>query len=190
VLSRLLSPAGFALVALLFLLPFVGVSCSAEELGSMDAEFTGFDLVTDADPTFRTDSPIADMVASDQGEVPTTGVTVPAVLVLVLLAAGIATVLLTRPRVHALAGGALAAVAAALLVITQLLAESNLVGEIRDNSLILEQSTGFDLGPVTTDAYLAEAVSSRIGFWFCLGVLVLVTGGNLLASVRSRAPAP
>lgn len=179
-----MSPAGFVLVALLFLLPFVGVSCSTEDLGSMDAQFTGFDLVTDADPTWETDSPLADVVASDQGGIPTTGVTAPAVLVLVLLAGGATAALLPRPRARALTAAAAAALAAVLLVVTQLLAESNLAEEIVDNAAILEQSTGFSLEPVTGEAFLSDAIGARIGFWLCLGTLVLVAAGNLLASAR------
>ncbi|OLF06113.1 hypothetical protein BLA60_32745 [Actinophytocola xinjiangensis] len=189
-LSRLLSPAGFTLVVLLFLLPFVGVSCSTGELGSMEAEYTGFDLITNGDPTFETTSPIADMVASDQAEMPTTGVVVPAVFVLLALIAGAASALVRRPRTRLLAAGAAAALAALLLALTQLFAESNLASSITDNAEVISQSTGSNLAGVLSEDYLGDAIGSRIGLWFCLGVLVVVAAGNLVAAARSRAPAP
>jgi len=190
VLSRLLSPAGFVLVLLLFLLPFVGISCSAPDVGAMDAELSGFDLVTNADPTFETDSPVADMVAADQAEMPTTDVTVPAVLVLVLLVAGAGATLLPRPRTRLLAAGALAALATAVLVLTQLFAESNLVANTLANARILQESVPQDLAPVANETFLADAVDSRIGFWLSLVALVLVSAGNLVAWARSRDPVP
>ena len=189
-LSRLLSPAGFVLVVLLFALPFVGVSCSAGDLGTMEAEYTGFDLVTNGDPTFETTSQIADMASSDQGELPTTGVVVPAVFVLLLLAAGIGTGLLRLPRTRQLAGAASAGLAAVLLGLTQLFAESNLVDDTIENSTAITETTPFDMSGVVNEDYLADVVSSRIGFWLCLGVLVVVAAGNLIAAARSRAPAP
>ncbi|WP_460392126.1 hypothetical protein [Actinophytocola sediminis] len=187
-LTRLWSPAGFVLVLLLFLLPFVGVSCSADGVGSMEAEFTGFDLVTGGEPTFDTTSPIADMVASDQAEMPSTGVVVPAVFALILVVAGAGAALVARPRTRALAGAAAAALAAVLLAVIQLFAESSLVNSIVDSSAVIAQSTPIDLAPVVDETYLADAVSARIGFWFCLGLLVLIAAGNLLAAARSRAP--
>jgi hypothetical protein len=192
VLSRLLSPAGFVLVFLLFLLPFVGISCSAPDVGSLDADVSGFGLVTNADPTFETDSPVADMVAVDSAEMPTTDVSLPATLVLVLLAAGAGCAVLARPRTRLLAAGGLAILAAALLVVTQLLAESNLATNAIENAQVIQQTVPQDLSPVTNEGFVADAVNSRIGFWSSLVALVLVAALNLLALARSsgREPAP
>lgn len=184
-LSRLLSPAGFVLVLLLFLLPFAGISCSTQDIGSMEADVTGFDLVTNGDPTFETDSPIADQVASDQAEMPTTDVSALAIPVLALIVAGIGCAVLARPRTRMLAAGAVAALAAALLVVTQLVAESNLVSNIVDNARILQATVPNDLSPVANETFLADAVGPRIGFWLSLAALVLLAAGNLVAMARA-----
>ena len=47
-LSRLWSPAGFGLVLLLFLLPFLTVSCGGEQ--RIDSTFTGMDLIIGGAP--------------------------------------------------------------------------------------------------------------------------------------------
>ena len=190
VLSRLLSPAGFVLVILLFLLPFVGISCSAPEVGSMEADVSGFDLVTNDDPDFETDSPVADMVAIDSAEMPTTGVSVLAAGVLVLVVAGAGCALVARPRVRLLVAGGVAVLAAALLVVTQLLAEENLATSALESAEVIQQGAAQDLSPVANELYLADAINSRIGFWLALGMLVVVAAGNLFALARASGREP
>ena len=187
VLSRLLSPAGFVLAGLLFLFPFVGVSCSSPELGAMDASYTGFDLVVDGDPEFDVESQVADQVASPGLEAPTPGVPflAGAVLVLVVLGAGCA--LPARPVVRYAAAGAAAALAAVLLVITGMAARSGLIDSIADGARVLQETTPQDLDPVTGEDFLAEAVGTRAGFWLLLAVLIVLTAGNLFAARRSRS---
>lgn len=187
--SRLVSPAGFVLVGLLFLVPFVGISCSAPEPGSLDGSFTGFDLAVDADPTYEVSSPVADMVASDQVAMPTPGVPVLAIGVLVVLALGIACALLARPATRLLAAGAAAALAAVLLVVMQVMAESGLVTAIVDNARLLQESVPQNLDPVANEGYVADVVNSRVGFWLALVALVALASGNLLAWVRARGSA-
>ena len=72
--DRLLSPAGFGLVLLMFLLPFVTVSCSTEVVDdpaagsslvaggpvTLDVDFTGVDLLTGASPDISLTAPMAD----------------------------------------------------------------------------------------------------------------------------------
>ncbi len=49
-IDRLLSPAGFGLVLLLFLIPFATVSCGVGD-ERVDATFTGLDLVVGGNPS-------------------------------------------------------------------------------------------------------------------------------------------
>ena len=187
-LSRLLSPAGFVLVGLLFLFPFVGVSCSTPELGSLDASYTGFDLVTDGDPEFEVDSPVADQVAPAGHEAPTPGVPVLAGAVLVMLVAGVGCAFLSRPAVRPAAAGGAAMLAAVLLVVTELAAQSGLVDSVADGVRILQESTPQNLDPVTGEDFLAGVVGTRAGFWISLAALIVLAAGNLFAARRSRSP--
>ncbi|MPZ86027.1 MAG: hypothetical protein GEV28_38925 [Actinophytocola sp.] len=180
------SPAGFVLVGLLFLFPFVGISCSAPELGSVDAGFTGFDLAVDANPSYQVDSPVADMVARDQVAMPTPGVPGLAIGVLVVLAVGVACALLARPSTRLLAAAAAAVLAVVLLVVTQVVAESNLVTAIVDNARLLQVSVPQNLDPVANEGYVEDVVSSRVGFWLALVALVALASGDLVAGIRSR----
>ncbi len=187
-LSRLLSPAGFVLAGLLFLFPFVGVSCSAPEIGSLDASYTGFDLVVEGDPEFDTDSPIADQVAAPAVEMPTPGVPFLAGAVLVTLVLGAGCALPARPVVRSAAAGGAAALAAILLVVTEIAARSGLVDSIADSARVLQETTPQNLDPVTGEDFLAGAVGTRAGFWILLVVLIVLTAGNLFATRRSHAP--
>ncbi len=186
-LSRLLSPAGFVLVGLLFLLPFVGVSCSAPEIGSVDASYSGFDLVTGGDPAYEVDSPIADQAAPPGLEMPTPGVTPLAVAVLVLLLVGVGCALLARPTVRLAVAGGVAALAAVLLVVTEVVARSGLVDSIAEAAVVVRQSTSQNLDPVTGKDFLAGVVGIRFGFWVTLGALVVLSAGNLVAVRRVAA---
>lgn len=187
-LSRLLSPAGFVLAGLLFLFPFVGVSCSAQELGSLDASYTGFDLVVDGEPEFDVESPIADQVAPDGLEMPTPGVPVLAGAVLVLVVVGAGCALFARPAVRRVTAGGAAALAVILLVVTELAARSGLVDSIADSARVLQETTPQDLDPVTGEDFLVGVVGTRAGFWVLLAVLIVLTAANLFTARRTRPP--
>lgn len=188
VLSRLLSPAGFVLAGLLFLFPFVGVSCSAQELGTLDASYTGFDLVVDGEPEFDVESPIADQVAPDGLEMPTPGVPFLAGAVLLMVVVGAGCALFARPAVRRVTAGGAAALATILLVITELAARSGLVDSIADSARVLQETTPQDLDPVTGDDFLATVVGTRAGFWVLLAVLIVLTAANLFTARRTRPP--
>ena len=189
-LSRLLSPAGFVLAGLLFLFPFVGVSCSAPELGELEAIYTGFDLVVDGEPEFDVESPIADRVAAPGTEMPTTGVPFLAAAVLVMLAVGAGCALPARPVVRCVAASGAATLATVLLVVTEMAAHSGLVDSIADSARVLQQNTPEDLDPVIGEDFLSDVVGTRAGFWVLLAVLIVLTAGNLFAARRSRSSRP
>lgn len=186
--SRLLSPAGFVLAGLLFLFPFVGVSCSTQELGALEAHYTGFDLVTDGEAEFDVESPVADQVAAPGSEAPTPGVPLLAGAVLVMVLVGAGAALATRPAVRFAAASGAAALAAVLLVITELAAQSGLVDSIADSARILQGSVPQNLDPVIGEDFLAGIVGTRAGFWVLLAALVLLAAGNLFAARRYRSP--
>jgi hypothetical protein len=186
VLSRLWSPSGFALVVLLLLVPFVGVSCSDQDLGALDGGYTGFDLVSGGAPGYEVDSPVADMVSIEQVVFPDPGARVLAIVLIVLLVMGLVTALLPVVRVRALAGAVVAGLAAVLLVITQLVAQSTLVTSMRDLLLVKMVNVPQDLSAVATEEYLSEVTGSRVGFWLALVVLLAIGVTNVVVSVRAR----
>jgi hypothetical protein len=186
VVSRLWSPSGFGLVVVLLLLPFVGVSCSDQELGTLDGSYTGFDLATGGSPRYDVDSPVADVVSIGQVVFPDPGVLVLAILLIVLLVAGLATALLPAARLRERAGAVIAGLAAVLVVIIQLVAQSSLVTSMRE---LLEASMATvpqDLSPVATEEYLSDATGSRVGFWLVLVVLLAIGAINVALGMRAR----
>jgi hypothetical protein len=186
-LSRLWSPSGFALAVLLLLLPFVGVSCSDPDLGTLDGSYTGFDLATGGTPQYDAAGPVADTASIEQVVFPDPGVQVLAIMLIVLLAAGLATALLPTSRHRALAGAALAALAAALVVAIELVARSTLVTSMRELLLARMDGVPQDLSAVATEEYLSDATGSRVGFWLVLVVLLVIGAAN--AALGARRPA-
>jgi hypothetical protein len=183
------SPSGFGLIVLLLLLPFVGVSCSDQELGAVEGSYTGFDLVTGGAPGYEADGPIVEMVSIEQVVFPDPGAQVLAIVLLLLLVAGLATALLPAARLRQLAGAVIAALAAVLLVVTQLVAQSGLVTSMRELLQARMSVTPQDLSPVATEAYLSDATGSRIGFWLALVVLLVIGLTNIAIHIRSRRTA-
>jgi len=179
-MSRLLSPAGFGLILVLFLLPFVSVSCEAPGFGTLNADYTGFDLAANAAPSFEVDGVRTERALSDQA-LPAAGVQVLASTVIALLVVGAATALLSRRRLRFLAGTATAALAAAVLIVTQLLAESNLANA--------SQAQLEDFSPVASEA-LTDAIGPGIGFLLALTGLAVLAAGNLVAGLRVRQLRP
>lgn len=186
-LSRLLSPSGFVLALLLLLLPFVGVSCADQDLGTLDGSYTGVDLATGGAPSFQASGPIADNTIA-QEIYPDPGVQLLTILVIVLLVAGLAAALLPTVRIRALAGALLAVLAAVLVVITQLAAQSNLVTSMQELLLTNLFSAPQELAQAATQDYLSNATTSRTGFWLTTATLLVVVAINILALRPPRTP--
>jgi hypothetical protein len=176
---RLLSPSGFGLVLLCFLLPFVGVSCDAQELGSVDVDYSGLDLAANGSPSvtvvgdFGGEAPspaqIAD-VAPDPG--PPALVIAAAVLVALGLLASLIPAIRARPPVVV----GLALLAGVQLVIAEIVAHGTLTDAVADR--IREVGPGLigEPGVTVDDATVSEMVGTRIGFWLALAGLLLVAG--------------
>ncbi len=176
-LGKLLSPAGFGLVLLLFFLPFVAVSCGPDD-HRVTATYTGLGMVTGGAPTFSgpdidaaNQADLADIFA-DQYDNESLAVLAAAVI-LGAMALGF-----IRDRRTRHAGGVgFAGLGAALL----LAAEIRAIGRL--NQVRIQDSSGelTDLGPVSA--------TPRLGFYLAMGVLVVLLVGHAVALFRPPAAA-
>jgi len=180
-IGRLLSPAGFGLVLLLLLLPFLAVSCGSGEETAVGT-FTGIDMVTGGEPDLVVPAMTDDeaqqaqqaIVAMFQDQIDAEPLAILAALVLLL--AMPAALIRERMARHALSVG-LAVLATALLAGAVVRATSR-IGEALRNIAEQPETAAFD-------------VSLRYGFWLCVAVLAALTVGHALALVRAwRAPPP
>jgi hypothetical protein len=180
-IGRLLSPAGFGLVLLLFLLPFLSVSCGSGEETAVGT-FTGIDMVVGGEPDLvvssMTDEEAQEaqrgIVAMFRDQIDLEPLAILAGMV--LLAAMAASLVRERMARHGLAVG-LAVLATALLSGAVARATSRINEALRNISE--EPSAG------------GYEVHLRYGFWLCVAVLGVLTAGHALALVRAwRAPPP
>lgn len=198
ILSHFASPAGFALVLLLFfLLPFVSVSCDVPGYGEAGVDYTGTHLVTGATPPIPDDLQRAASDPETPAELvnpPDPGVRILAIALAVLALAGVLTVFIPLLRTRLLAGTALAVGALAVTVVTMAVAQSNLrsalIDGVRDAGLADEQETLHRV-----EAAAGDLTHSEIGFWLMAVILALigvVTGtlGLLGHRLRPRATRP
>jgi hypothetical protein len=183
--SRLLSPAGFGLALLLFLLPFVTVSCEAavdESLFSVEFAFTGLDLVTGGPPEVSgvlpddDGSPMTVDGASDdtwyveQVGRPIQPLAVAAALILVAgLVAGFVLPIALRGRVT----GALALAALTLLAVEVLAVAPARAAE--------------ELAKASIDPALATHTTPAIGFYLTVVVLLALL---VQEAIAVRRPPP
>ena len=158
------SPASFALALLLFLLPFLSVSCDAPGgYGRMTAggttSYSGLDLAIGSSPAVDDDHvrPAAEQQADNLG-------VQPLILVAALATLGALVVVVARRR--SIAGPALGALAAALLVIGLVFARSSLVDRVG-----VQAADAFPQGKSASDY-----VSVDLGFWLVTGLLVVGSG--------------
>ena len=178
-IGRLLSPAGFGLVVLLFLLPFLSVSCGSGEETAVGT-FTGIDMVVGGEPDL-----VVSSMTDEEAQEAQRGIVAmfrdqidlePLALLagLVLLAAMAAGLVRERMARHGLAVG-LAVLATALLSGAVVRSMSRIDEALR--SISEEPSAG------------GYEVDLRYGFWLCVAVLGVLTVGHALALVRAwRAP--
>ncbi|GAA1417481.1 hypothetical protein GCM10009662_69550 [Catellatospora coxensis] len=179
--SRLLSPAGLVLAGLLFLAPFLTVSCDApggygRAAPGGTTTYTGWDLATGSTPDVTADKLLppeqrrSDVLAPQ----PLAGTVLVVLVVGVLVAIGVG-----RARTRRGVVAALAAIAALFLLVNQ--ATVRVLVEER----LREQLTG----PLPAGKEIGDFVHDQGGFGFALLALVLVALGNLAGWVRLlRAP--
>ena len=196
-LSRFASPAGFALVLLLFfLLPFVSASCDVPGYGEAGATYKGGHLVSGTDPAVPeelqrlADDPESPAALSDP---PDPGVQLLAIALAVLAVAGVLTALVPHLKARLLTGGALAAATLVVTVVTMSVAQSNLqdalLGWARQTGAA-ESQNGDRL-----QTAVAEVTHTEVGFWLMVVLLTLITlmsttlgllGDRLKAVVAAR----
>jgi hypothetical protein len=177
--SRWLSPAGFVLAGLCFLLPFVSISCVPGGYGRSAPDgstvYTGADLVVGGKPA------VDKLRPADERRDDLVTAQPLAVVVVVLIAVGavVATVAKT-PRVRRASVASVAAVAGVLLVANQTVVKALLVERVRSQ---LTQ-------PIPAEARIENYVGTRDGFWLCLVLLAALTALNLEGWLRLRRPDP
>jgi hypothetical protein len=174
-LGRLLSPAGFGLVLIFFLLPFTTVSCgSATE--KAEATFTGLDMaiggvptVTSPDKDAGSARELGQLVLAESDLEPL------ALLAAVTVLAGMAVGLLRSRRVRHGAAAA-AAVAAVALAVAAIMRVPGHVDRFLAN---VSGAEGLPAGMTTSNTI-------RYGFWLALITLVGLAAGNGFALLRAQ----
>ncbi|GAA1796430.1 hypothetical protein GCM10009682_17690 [Luedemannella flava] len=195
-LSRLLSPAGLVLAALLFGLPFLAVGCDRPEQRGW-LTYSGADLVTNGAPTVEKWTPQdGEMSYEDRSaaedmfdiDVSVNAILASAqpwsILAVGMIAFGIVAGLALRPaRLRMIAGAAAALSAAVALLIAVLWAQ----GDIAEH--LITAATDFYGSPVSLDS-AREFVPIRYGFWVTFGLLIFIGLSNVYFSVPGRQPPP
>jgi hypothetical protein len=201
VLSRLASPAGFALVLLLFfVLPFLSVSCDVPGYGEAGLNYTGTHLVTGAEPDPVIPAGLEDLTndpssgANIDAPAVGPGVQVLAIVLAVLAAAGLLTGLIPQVRARLFGAAATAGATLVVTVVTMVIAQSNF------ESALLTETQNFDDGEQTAAPGIAdgieEIVHTDVGFWLIVVVLALIGllstgaalfGGRLRTAVSNAA---
>jgi hypothetical protein len=179
---RLVSPTGFLLAGLCFLLPFVTVSCSSDNEGQhveVTLSYTGVDLVTGGRVNYhlestggtggtqRIDEPNLRRSPGSNTPIPPVPVEPFAVAVVTLIGVGIAVGLIWDTAVRRVAAGAVGMVAAVLLVGAGLRARSEAARELQP--YVGQQSY----------ERVHDMVDFGLGFWLALAALLAVGLGNL-----------
>ena len=201
VLSRLASPAGFALVLLLFfVLPFLSVSCDVPGYGEAGLNYKGTHLVTGAEPATVIPAGLEELTndpsSSANVDAPSDGpgVRVLAIVLAVLAAAGVLTGLIPRVRTRLFGAAAAAGATMIVTIVTMVVAQSNL-----ESALIAETRNFDDEGQTAATGIadgIEEMVHTDVGFWLIVVILVLIGllstgaalfGGRLRAAVSGGA---
>jgi hypothetical protein len=166
--SRLLSPTGFVFILILFGLPFLAASCQAPQ-GDFEfsATFTGADLVVGGEPDIVTSVDDPNAARFDVG-LPVQPLAIVAVIALL---AGAASVVLRERLLRHAAGLGLAVLAAGTLAGAEIQALNDLVDTY---------------GPIVADLVDAEVPASeyihtRFGFWIAFYALVVLAVAHAVA---------
>lgn len=174
-LGRLLSPAGFGLVLLLFLLPFATVSCSAES-EHINATFTGLDFVIGGEPTItgtNVDEDVAPELAATF--IDFYDAEPLAIIAAVLLLAGMAAALIRQRKPRALVSATIAAVVVVLLAVAIFIRAPSKVNEAME---WVRAQAGLDR-PI--DA----STSPTVGFWLAIVLLVALAAWQGFEAARA-----
>ena len=172
-INKLLSPAGFGLVLICFLMPFFTVSCGVDEKSTIRTTYSGLTLVTGSQPKVEDQPP--DQAAKLLAIFPDSfypEVLVVLAAVAVMVAMGIGFIRAGTVRHGTSLGLAVAAVA--LLVL-----------EIRHVPSRVVDALASLYDPAKPGPELQWAVHPRYGFWLAVGLLVLLAGYHAAMLVRA-----
>jgi hypothetical protein len=195
---RLLSPTGFVLAALCFLLPFLAVRCESPQAtgvsaGSLEYRWAGVDLVTGRRPDLEVrqeqdgnlDNGLeryAERNYAGGGAFTPPALVVAAqplaIIALALLAIGLASAALPRGRWRAVAGAGSAMLAALALIGAQAHARAQLTARLAE---LAPAYVGSDDFPDSR-----RFVHTMGGFWLAFVLLMVVGLVNVVAAVPAR----
>jgi hypothetical protein len=191
VLSRVASPAGFALVLLLFLvLPFMSVSCEVPGISEpVGVDYSGANLTFGTDPETEVPAELAELSegsdapgAVTEEPPPDPGVQLLAIITALFLLFGIGTVLVPRLKARLFGAAGIAGAALVLTVVTLVVAEStiksSLLDEARETGAV-ETAEGMP----EVEAVISDMIRSELGFWLVVIGLVLLVLGNVGAAL-------
>jgi hypothetical protein len=169
--SRFVSPTGFVLVLLCFLLPFAAVSCEQPN-ARITGEYTGSDFVVGGEPSFEVEGEADKPTDAEPVDVEPLAI---ATVLLILAGVGVAAAPILRVRLlGGLAAGGLAAIG---LVANQLVVIDSLVDKVASSDAISEGTA-------------EDMVETRLGFWLALALLIVVTGSNAAGLLLQRRSVP
>jgi amino acid transporter len=179
-LDRLLSPAGFGLALLLFLIPFATVSCGVEG-EHVDATFTGLDLVVGGQPSIsgpnidaEAEAQLAAVFQEDYAPLPL--VIVAAVLLLV----GMALALIPVRRIRALASAGTAVLAVIMLAIAIFVQAPGRADAAMDKFRVA----------AALEETIQTTTSPAFGFWLVTLLLLALAGWQGYEAVRTPLEEP
>jgi hypothetical protein len=173
--SRWLSPTGFVLVALFFVLPFVSVSCDApggfgRAAPGGTTTYTGVTLVTGGAPDVSPADRVRSSPTSDR-----LGVQPLAVALLVLAVGGAVAAGVARPALYRrLITATVAAIGLVFLVATRVTVRTQLESRLREQLTV----------PLPAGKQAGDYVHDQFGFVAGLVVLLSLVAANLFGAVR------
>ena len=177
-LDRLLSPAGFGLVLLLFLLPFVTVSCGADT-EKISANFTGVDFLVGGPPSISGNDIDADAAAQlvaifdDDYQIEPL-----AIVAAGLLFVGMLLALIPVARIRAWASTVVAGIALIVLAVVVFLRAPSRVDAAMDHFRAV----------ANIEDDITAATSGSYGFWLMVVVLVGLAVWNGFLALRASEP--
>lgn len=172
----LLRPSGFLLVLMCFALPFLTVSCDSTA-STVSVTYSGFDLVTNGQPTVEGSGLRADSATDGTGgqqDYGVSGLQPLAIAVVALLVAAAVMVSVAPGRLRLWSGAGAALVAAVLLAVNQALLHRAIVDVLNQAVSKTQDQPAWSgvLRSFRLDA--AKLVHTRFGFWLALALLLVV----------------
>lgn len=166
--QKLISTSGLTLTLLLLFLPFIGVSCESE-MGSVNAEISGWDMAVGGAPSVSQTGLFSIGGPTDIDSIPVQGFMVLAVVA--ILSALLLGIVLRTAFARAIGAGVASTFAALFVIINQVKVADDLIEQSGNEGIPKEVA--------------ADWIGSRIGFWLTLSVLLLMTVYLVVSAVTA-----